>query len=298
MSISRQNLTIVIVTLKSESVIHQCIKSIDKEIPIIVVENSNNEKFKNDLETRYSNLKCILSKTNLGMGAANNKGIKAAKTDYVYILNPDVTLKSDTLEKIFFSSKEISEFSILTPINSNLNFPNWKKKSLKINFDDHKPLQVDSVDGFSMLLNKKNFKENIYFDENIFLFLENDDLCLRTNKAGGTIFILPTAQINHIGAKSADLKFVDEIELSRNWHWIWSKFYFNKKHFGIFKAFYECLPTYVSAILKYIFYFLTSSLFSKKHRANFKKKIYFNRAQGFYFALVGKSSSYRPNLRD
>ena len=71
MSISRQNLTIVIVTFKSDSVIHQCIKSIDKEIPIIVVENSNNEKFKKDLETRYSNLKCILSKNNLGMGAGN-----------------------------------------------------------------------------------------------------------------------------------------------------------------------------------------------------------------------------------
>ena len=42
MSISGQNLTIVVVTLKSENVIHQCIKSIDHNIPIIVVENSNN----------------------------------------------------------------------------------------------------------------------------------------------------------------------------------------------------------------------------------------------------------------
>ena len=46
MSISRQNLTAIIVTFKSENVIHQCIKSIDKEIKIIVVDNSNNAKFK------------------------------------------------------------------------------------------------------------------------------------------------------------------------------------------------------------------------------------------------------------
>ena len=46
MSISGQNLSIVIVTLKSESVIHQCIKSINQNIPIIVVENSNNLIFK------------------------------------------------------------------------------------------------------------------------------------------------------------------------------------------------------------------------------------------------------------
>ena len=50
MSISRQNLSIVIVTLKSEKVINQCIESIGSDIPIIVVENSLNSTFKNNLE--------------------------------------------------------------------------------------------------------------------------------------------------------------------------------------------------------------------------------------------------------
>ena len=81
MSISRQNLTIVIVTLKSENIIDQCLKSIDQNIPVIVIENSNNQKFKDQLESKYQNLKCILSNSNLGMGAANNIGIKKAKTD-------------------------------------------------------------------------------------------------------------------------------------------------------------------------------------------------------------------------
>ena len=49
MSISRQNLSVVIVTLKSENVIHECLKSINQNIPIIVVENSNNQRFKEDL---------------------------------------------------------------------------------------------------------------------------------------------------------------------------------------------------------------------------------------------------------
>ena len=52
MSISRQNLSIVIVTLRSEKVIHQCIKSIDNDLPIIIVENSNNLQFKDDLEKK------------------------------------------------------------------------------------------------------------------------------------------------------------------------------------------------------------------------------------------------------
>ena len=284
MSISRQNLSVIIVTLKSENIIHECIKSINQNVPIIVVENSNNQKFQKDLESQYKNLKCILSGSNIGMGAGNNIGIKLAKTDYVYILNPDATLETNTLEEIFLASKKIPDFSILSPANTDLDFPNYKK----ISKENNEPFQVEYVDGFSMLINKKKFKENNYFDKNFFLYLENNDLCLRTTRAGGTIFIIPTARVNHGGAKTVDLKHKEEVEFSRNWHWIWSKFYFNKKHFGFFKAITECLPTYISSILKYLFYSLVKN--------NFKKKIYFNRASGFYNALLGKSSWYRPNI--
>ena len=81
-----------------------------------------------------------------------------------------------------------------------------------------------------MLLNKNKFKDNIYFDENFFLYLENNDLCMRVKRAGGSIYIVPTAKINHGGAKTLDSKYQKEVEFSRNWHWVWSKFYFNKKN--------------------------------------------------------------------
>ena len=50
MSISRQNLTVVIVSFMSENVIHDCIQSIPKDIKIIVVDNSNNYLFKKKIE--------------------------------------------------------------------------------------------------------------------------------------------------------------------------------------------------------------------------------------------------------
>jgi len=286
MSISGQNLTIIIVTLKSENIIHQCIKSIDQNVPIIVVENSNNQKFKDELESKYKNLKCILSGSNLGMGAGNNVGIKAATTDYVFILNPDASLEPNTLDELFFASKKLSGFTILSPINVDLNFPNYKTK--EIIKDKNTPFQVDYVDGFSMLLNKNKFNDVIYFDENFFLYLENNDLCIRVKRAGGSVYIVPTAQINHVGSMTVDAKYKDEVELSRNWHWIWSKFYFNKKNFGFSKAIIECLPTYISSILKFLFYTLINN--------GFKKKIHLNRVSGFYNALIGKSSWYRPKI--
>ena len=243
MSISRQNLSIVIVTLKSEKIIHQCLKSIDQSIPIIVVENSNNQKFKEELESRYENLKCILSKSNLGMGAGNNIGIKSANTDYVLVLNPDVILEENTLNELFLASNNLSNFSLLAPLENTLpNYGVFSKKNgdhdLKnINRNVDAPFKVKWIDGFAMLLNKKKLKEDAYFDENFFMYLENSDLCKRTINNGGTVFIVPKAKMSHYGAKTIDEKYTYEIELSRNWHWIWSKFYFNKKHYGILKAF-------------------------------------------------------------
>ena len=141
-----------------------------------------------------------------------------------------------------------------------------------------------------MLLNKNKLKEDGYFDENFFMYLENNDLCRRVIKNGGSIFVIPKAKINHLSAKTVDDKFSNEVEFSRNWHWIWSKFYYNKKHFNFLKALIVCLPTYFSSVLKFVFYFLTDN--------KIKKKIYFNRASGFINALLGRSSWYRPNLED
>ena len=288
MSISRQNLSVVIVTLKSETVIDDCIKSINQNVPIIVVEHSNNHSFKERLEHSYKNLKCILSKSNLGMGTGNNIGIKAAETEYVLILNPDVILEKNTIEELFLASSKLPNFTILAPLEKNFaNYGMFGKRILNKSLDDS-PFKVDFVDGFAMLLNKKQLKDKAYFDENFFMYLENTDLCKRIVNNQGSIFIVPKSKINHLAAKAVDERFTDEIEFSRNWHWIWSKFYFNKKHFGFFKAFYEGAPRYFLSMIKFTFYLLINN--------KNKKKIYFNRASGFYNALLGRSSWYRPKI--
>jgi len=292
MSITRQNLTIVIVTFKSEEVIYECIKSIDNRIKIIVVENSHNPEFKNKIEKMYDNVECVISAENLGMGKGNNLGINLTKTDYVLILNPDVILRKNSVDELFIAASKISNFAILAPISDNKNYPNYKLDDISEvkNF----LFEVKSVDGFAMLLNKKRIDENMntknqsYFDENFFMYLENDDLCKRLKDKNEKIFIVPSAKINHLGAKAVNSKYKNEIELSRNWHWIWSKFYFNKKHFGYLKAFINGFPKFISSIIKYLFYFLIN---------NKEKKIkYFNRASGFFNAATGKSSWYRPNI--
>ena len=139
-------------------------------------------------------------------------------------------------------------------------------------------------------LNKlENFSSKKYFDENIFLYLENDDLCKRVNESGENIYVVPKSKIKHLGAKAVDEKYKYEIELSRNWHWVWSKFYFNKKHGSYLNAFIKVCPIFFSASFKMLLYFFIN---------NEKKKIYFYRVLGFLNAALGKKSFYRPKINN
>ena len=292
MLISKENLSVIIVSFNSEHIINRCISSIDKEIEIIVVDNSKNKKFKNDIENKFKNVKCILSDKNIGMGAGNNLGIKNIYKDFALILNPDVILEKNTINEIIIASKKIDNFGVIAPISDKKDYPNYKLHKKETNkFNLTHPFKVKSVDGYSMLLNLKRLRKlrNFnFFDENFFLYLENDDFCKRLRSRNENIFIVPNAKIYHLGGEAVDPKYKYEIELSRNWHWMWSKFYFNKKHYGYFNALKKVYKNLISATIKYFYYSIT---FNK-----IKKKRYQMRLNGLFSSMMGKQSFYRPNL--
>ena len=87
-----KDITIGIVTYKSEKVLFKCLKSIKKINKIIIYDNSNDIIVKNKVKSKYPKIKYILSKKNLGYGNANNEIIKKCKTKYLLILNPDTVL--------------------------------------------------------------------------------------------------------------------------------------------------------------------------------------------------------------
>ena len=107
-----------------------------------------------------------------------------------------------------------------------------------------------------MFLNMKKLKSFKFFDENFFLYLEEIDLCKRIKEFNQKIFICEDIMVFHYGGKAVDEKYFYEIELTRNWHWMWSLFYYNKKHQGYIYALVLILPKMISALLKFIFYFL------------------------------------------
>ena len=275
---SIKDITIIITSFKSEKKIRNCLNSIDSQCDVLNIENSNNQEHKSSIEREFKNVKCILSGENLGYGKGNNIGLKKVKTKYALILNPDVELFPETLNKFLKIAKEKPDFAIIGP-----GITEDKKNSLNGDIES-----VKFVKGFAMFFNLKEFENISFFDENFFFFLEEIDLCKRLINKNKKIYYCPNIPIFHEGGHSHDSTFNYEMELSRNWHWMWSTFYYNKKYKGFLISIFIISPKLFSSILKF---FLFLVLRNKQ-----KKEIYFQRYSGLINSIAGKSSWYRPKV--
>ena len=137
------------------------------------------------------------------------------------------------------------------------------------------------------------FKKEIFdklggFDENFFLYFEEIDLCKKVKNHNGKIYLDRLIKINHDGSKSVNSLNKIELEKNRNWHWMWSTFYYHKKYKGFFLALLIIFPKLLSAFIKTVFY---SILFDKN-----KRDIYFCRLSGIVNSIAGNKSWYRPSI--
>jgi len=277
-----KNITFVIVSFKSSHIIEKCIQSINSNIKIIVVENSDNVVVKKYLENKFSNVEVIITKQNLGYGKGNNFGISKVNTQYAFILNPDAILEKNCLSELSKAQINLKDdFTILAPNLSN-NYGYFS--SLKNNLQNE-ILEVDYVKGFAILINLKKINFDKIFDENFFLFLEEIDLCKRIKNSGGKIFVAMNSKVQHSGKQASEYSL--SIELCRNWHWMWSLFYYNYKHFGVLVAYKATISKFFSSIFK----LFVALVFSNKKLF----LIHYYRLNGLFNAFLKKPAWLRPD---
>ena len=278
------DITIIIVSFNSGEILERCIKTIDDKYPVLVIENSNNSELKNKIENKYKNVNFFLSKENMGYGKANNFGVNKAQTKYALILNPDTQLKKNTIDNLISCSRQIPDFALIAPkiIDEN-------QKKTEVEETNNKNFsEVSIIKGFAILLNKEVMVDIGLFDENFFLYFEEIDLCKRVLKNDKKIFLAHDAEVSHEGGSSHVKEINKEMELSRNWHYMWSKFYFYKKHNNFFYAFIKIIRSLFSSAIKTAFYSFTGN--------KFKKEIYSARLNGLVNSILNRKSWYRPKI--
>ena len=251
-----KDLTIIIVTYKSDEIIYKFIRKIPKKIAVIVVENSKNIELKKNLEKRYKNTKVYLRK-NEGVSSSLNFGVKKTKTKYLIHLSPDLALDFNQIKTFFkYANKLNNNFSALGPrfLNTKKKGHNQINKKLKIG-------KINSIHGSYMFMNKRRFNEIGGWDKQIFLFFEETDYCYRAQKKN-----LFSYQINSIKVQTVDTTVKINNKKIRNnwqsllrWHFIWSKFYITKKRFGFTISFLLFIPTLIRIIFRLFLYTITNN---------------------------------------
>ena len=195
-----------------------------KILDLIVVVDNNSTDNSFELIKKYESdkIKVLKSNENAGYGAGNNIGAKFLEKngiDYIIISNPDVIFKQKDLKKLLINFKEES-IAIVSPtikennhLNrgwkfqgtiadalSNINYIGRFIKKKKLYKDEHynkKISEVDVMSGCFFIIRSKIFKEIGYFDENTFLYYEENIIAKKIANINKKIIVDNKVQIIH-----------------------------------------------------------------------------------------------------
>ena len=289
-------LTVVILTYKTRrDILLNCLNSIDKKVNIKIIENS--EKFHNEVEflKKFPNLSIECTGENLGFGGGNNYGLKKINTKFALTLSPDTILDKNFFENLKTYLNGNLEFSILgvnfyeedIKKTGHLSYGYFTKNSKEKSFKETL-IEVDWIIGCAIIINLSKFKDKSIFDENIFIYFEDFDLCKSLTRYGKKVLASKILYIKHIG-DSSSISIIPELKNEsnkfRNWHWRWSEFYFYKKNYGYFYALRKC------------FFKLLKFLILMPYYKVIFDKVQFDRNKysflGLFNSIIGKKSSYR-----
>lgn len=228
------DVTVVVVTYNSAGVLGDALASVPDGVPTVVVDNASADG--SVAIARDHGAKIVEAGDNLGFGTACNRGAAKADTPFVLFLNPDARLLPDTLPTLLAEARLRPEAAAFGPCivdaDGIVELP--RARTL---LDDGPAMmaelpasggEVDFLSGACLLVRRGAFLAIGGFDEAIFLYLEDDDLCLRLRNEGHALRLVPDARVVHIQGTSSPPSRTG-LEL-RNHHTMASHVYLARKH--------------------------------------------------------------------
>ena len=271
----KKRLAIIIVNYNGFSDTKECIESInnkDESILIIVVDNGSKNDESRELKSLFPDIHTIRSEINGGFSYGNNLGIKYAldnNYDYCMLLNNDTLIdsgmihllltkaddKTITVPTMFYASMPDTIWYGGGFINRSTGNSQHKRMNTKENVDLLKDEESTFATGCCILFNSNLVKRIGMFNEEMFMYCEDTEFCIRALKDENRILYVPQAKLWHKVSKSTggSASQFSTYYMTRN------RFYCIKKHRDFYN--WTAMPfTFVSRIIRMILYYLKRDL--------------------------------------
>jgi len=168
---------------ESEEIILKTLEKI-KNFKIIIIDNKGDKKLKKKITSKFDISTYYLSNTNLGFSKGFNKAISFCETRFAFIKNADCYIDEDNILKLYNYLKSNINCGIVSPTSydekENLTF-NAGNLPEKDNYDQILKVEgnvcAEKVLGASMLVRTEDFLKVGLFNENLFIYFSDDDLC-------------------------------------------------------------------------------------------------------------------------
>jgi len=207
------DLSIIIVSYNTRDLIGTCLDSImsinDCGKEIFVVDNGSADGSAELIKKNYPSVYIIINEANRGFAAANNQALKLSKGRYIFFLNPDAEFLPSTFQHMisFMDQNPHVGLAGVKMIN-----PDGTPQE---SFSQQYPAQSETsteliglkgdlawVLGASMVARAALLKEIRGFNEDYFVYGEDQDLCLKIRRMGYEIGYMDFAVVVHLGAQS------------------------------------------------------------------------------------------------
>lgn len=265
--------SICILTLNARDYLKGCLESIRQFPPhlnyeILIADNASTDGTLEMLEREYPEIKVTKMNRNVGFTKPNNLLLAQAQGDYLLVLNPDTLLVEDTFTPQVQYLREHPEVGISIPkvLNADGSFQAQSRrgdatpaavfgyflglgklfpKSKRLNqylmswLPEDEINEVDAVSGSCMFITRACYEKTGGFDEELFAYQEDSDLCIRARQDGFKVCYVPITRIIHYGGEGGSK--TQKVNTIVQWHRSYAYYYhkhFAKRYFFLFNWFY------------------------------------------------------------
>jgi len=197
----------------------------EADLEAVYVDNCSTDGSIEWLRENYPQVKTIENAEHLGFGENNNKGVMASRGEYIGIVNPDIVLRYGSINSIMNKAKEMNWGGVICPQLLNpdgtvqysvrkfvtlkmmlCRWMSWEndesnnssiREYLCKDIDSTKTQEVDWAMGAAMFMSRDTYAQLGGFDQRYFLYMEDEDLCMRAWKQGIPVIYHPEAQMVH-----------------------------------------------------------------------------------------------------